>query len=183
MIILNNDEQKLNFYKNRILEKLELIRNDMSPEKYKYFTSMVLECDRYEELREMSEMDMQIEFINYTRTEIIDKLAQQGLTIEDARRLQEERNNAADLQLITPSRKKAHPEIYALDNNEVGEALQNEEMLEAAAAILFARIQNEPPEEKYSDIIDRVNEVEEISNALDDDLDALIDTYEDEEDD
>lgn len=179
MIILNNDEQKINFYKNRILKKLELIKDDMSPEKYKYFTSMVLDCDRYEELREMSEMDMQIEFINYTRTEIIDKLAEQGLTLEDAKRLQEERNNAADLQLITPARKKANPDIFALDNSEVGEALDNEEMLDAAAAILYARLQNEPPEEKYSDIIDNIQRAGNISDTLDKELDDLLDTEDD----
>ena len=79
------NEKKLSFFKERIKEKLEQIREDIPEIRYKLWIASVDACDDYNELREMAELDMQLDLFEYTRNEINPKLEQLNMNITELR--------------------------------------------------------------------------------------------------
>ena len=60
MKILDFDEKKIEFYRNKIIGKLNRLKDGISKEKYDYFCAIVNGCEDFSSLREMADLDMQI---------------------------------------------------------------------------------------------------------------------------
>ena len=80
---MNVSIKQLNFFKNRILQQLEGIRGDIGELRYELYIKMVEACDNIDELKEMCELEMQIDFLNYTKGNIINKLEQENITVRE----------------------------------------------------------------------------------------------------
>lgn len=156
MTIFDNDEQKVKFYKNKILKRLDSLEGDIQEDKLNYFRGVINNCDDYEELRFLAELDLQIDFIKYTKSDIQDKLAKQGLSLEEAIRLKEEHNDTAELRIVKmPNVRKVNE--YPLSNDEVAEALEDDETLEMAANIIYLRSLKEPTSDEQIEALDELD--------------------------
>ena len=139
---------------------------------------MIEDCNSIDELREMAELDLQLNLIKYTR-EIANKVQKKNKSIEDIESLHDGIKPDAKLSIISSSNKKEkQEEVSSIDILELGEDLEDEEVLTAAAALLAMRLRNAPAEVLYDD-----EDYEETydPNSIDDvDSDELFEDIEDE---
>lgn len=77
--------KRIQFYKELIKHKLDSIKDIIGDLKYRVYLGVVEECDDYNELREMAELDMHIEFVEYIKKYILDKLSEDNVSIDDLR--------------------------------------------------------------------------------------------------
>ena len=138
VIILNASKKQLQFFKHFIKEKLTTIENDIGHIRYKLYVAMVDECNNYDELREMAELEMQIDMIAYTNGELAGKLKELNTDFEKVKNI----DNNIEYK-ITEEKKN--------ENNELFEDLEDEDVMNAMAYMLMQRIENEPEEEKRRD--------------------------------
>ena len=143
---MNVGIKQLNFYKNRIKQQLDNIRSDIGDLKYELYIKMVDGCEDYYELLEMAELEMQIDFLNYTKGNIMSKLEKENITVRD---LKEAIDNETMLHLDKPIETDEEYEIMSNmeDMSEVDDS-------ELDAAILRQLIQREeamPEEERNRD--------------------------------
>ena len=143
---MNVGIKQLNFYKNRIKQQLDNIRSDIGDLKYELYIKMVDGCEDYYELLEMAELEMQIDFLNYTKGNIMNKLEKENITVRD---LKEAIDNETMLHLDKPIETDEEYEIMSNmeDMSEVDDS-------ELDAAILRQLIQREeamPEEERNRD--------------------------------
>lgn len=75
--------KRLNYFKNKIRMSLEKIKDDLGDLRYELYLTMVDRCDDYKELREMAELEMQLEFIEYTRGQIMKPINDRQIDISD----------------------------------------------------------------------------------------------------
>lgn len=133
-VLVSVSDQRLQFYKARIKEKLADIKDDLGPLRFKLYNAMVDECDDYEELREMAELEMQLELLDYTRNEITGRLLAEQINIADIKKAA---NN------IDTSSKSI---VYNQDDLE--DDLEDPDIASAMAFLLAKRLAAEPIEEK-----------------------------------
>lgn len=163
---LSIQENRLRFFKEKIKEQLELIKDDLGALRYKLYIAMVDECNNYDDLRDMAELEMQINMIEYTRKEIKSKLTESNTDIKELRLVCDENYKNQVQQEIDSEEESSRQEI------DIAEALQDEETSTAMAHILMMRLATEPLEETYRD---------EIGSAFDkkpelSDLDSITDS-------
>lgn len=77
--------KRIQFYKELIKHKLDGIRDIIGDLKYRVYLGVVEECNDYNELREIAELDMHIEFVEYVKKHILDKLNEDEVSIDDLR--------------------------------------------------------------------------------------------------
>ena len=68
-----NNEAQLAFFKERVKNRIEELRPYISDVKYRLYITMIEDCNSIDELREMAELDLQLNLIKYTR-EIANKV-------------------------------------------------------------------------------------------------------------
>ena len=77
-------EQKLKYYRSRIIERLQGYAEDIGPT-YRLYIDSVLACDDLEQLKEMAELDLQLEYFDYIR-KINSELSVFGVSLDDIKR-------------------------------------------------------------------------------------------------
>ena len=144
---MNIGIKQLNFYKNRIKRQLESIRGDIGELKYELYTKMVDGCEDYYELLEMAELEMQIDFLNYTNGNIMNKLEKDNITVRD---LKEAIDNDNRAYLNMPIETDEEDEI--LSNYAEMSEDEQDELNAAIARQLAERELNMPDEERHRDM-------------------------------
>lgn len=193
----NNSTQQIQFYKERIREKLLDLRDDIGEMRFKLYMAFVAECESYSELREMAEMEMQIELIEYTKTEIKQKLKDCNVCLDELRRVSDTSYNT----IITAKEEKtAAGTDGEYSENEDDTALyedtrgimgiedipddeeQDDEMSDLLAFSLAARLAKEPLEESFrvfdddDDTQERTldEKLSDLDNLSDEELEGLV---------
>ena len=132
------NDKGIEFLKNRIKAKLSAVADQMGKYQYKLAIALVDDCKDFEELKEMAELSLQMDFFSYVKDEIDPLLNEMNLTIADVRKLG-----------IGEIPSSYNPEMFELDPSEIDDSLDDEDTTNAIAMMLFSRITNEAAEEKY----------------------------------
>lgn len=184
---MNIEDKKIQFFKNRILNRLEELHPYMSNVKYKLYVSMVNECNSINEIRGMAELDMQFEMIKYVK-DLCDKLETSDTSIEELEAVTNANYKAAKLVVIEPKKKvKKNKDIEnEVEATEIINNIDDQDILDSAARLISMRINSMPIEEKYRDEILENEDNELTEDSVDDievDDDFYVDIDEDDEDD
>lgn len=173
------NQKAIDFLKNRIRSRLAEVADQMGKYRFRLYMAMVDECNDFDELKEMAELDLQMDLFDYVRNEINPMLDEMNMSIADVRRM--------DIGDIPPL---ANPlQDYEIEPTEIEELMEDEEANAAMAMMLMNRIKNEPDEEKYrQEILDfqleekpDIDSIDDISDS-DNELDSLLsDNDEDDE--
>lgn len=126
-------EKQLEFFKEKIIQTLSEVRNDIGETRYSLYVQMVLQCNDYDELKEMAELEMQLDSIAYTKQSIKDKLTKQSVDIKDLRKVCYPPYNTSDEQV--------------LETGELDEMIDDPNTLSLMALQLQKRLEETPPEE------------------------------------
>ena len=163
---------RINFFKNKIKDRLEELRPYMSDIKYRLYKTMIEKCSSLDEIREMAELDMQFSLIKYLK-ELEDKLKSRDISLDELEALAN-RAPKTQLSIITPKKKEKKVDLQDIDVTELGDALEDEDVLASMASLLMSRINTEPIEQS------NVDEGDE--DDLSDTIDNLGDAFEEDKD-
>ena len=171
---MNKDEQRIIFLKKRILNRLEEVQECMSNTKYKLYKTMVNDCNSFDEIREIAELDMQLGLIDYVR-KLKYSLDENNISIGDIEAINNYRDKPKKLSLILPSKNiNQTQKLDDIDISTLGEDIEDEEVLAAASSILLSRLNAIPPEELYREQIEDYED-DELSEEHIDDIDVSYD--------
>ena len=172
---MSNDERKIQFFKDKITARLEELRDLMPEIKYKLYRTMIEDCDSYDEIREMAELDLQFNMIKYVN-ELKDKLKDNNTNIEELEAVTNKNVRASKLVVITPKPKSQltnAEKLNDIDISTLGEDMEDEDVLASAANLLLMRMRTMPIEELYRDELENYEEdtsEEDIDNLNEDEL-------------
>jgi len=170
---MNVSIKQLNFFKNRILQQLEGIRGDIGELRYELYIKMVEACDNIDELKEMCELEMQIDFLNYTKGNIINKLEQENITVRELKEaIDNDKQEYLNMSIETDEEDEFIEEYLGMDGEE------QEELDAALLRQLIAREDSLPEEEKnrnpkylpgmeINEVLEEQYEEERIENLFD----------------
>ena len=180
---MNKDEQRIIFLKKRILNRLEEVQECMSNTKYKLYKTIVNDCNSFDEIREIAELDMQLGLIDYVR-KLKYSLDKNNISIGDIEAINNYSDKPQKLSLILPSKNiNQTQKLDDIDISTLGEDIEDEEVLAAASSILLSRLNAIPPEELYREQIEDYED-DELSEEHIDDIDVSYDDlYSNSEDD
>lgn len=80
-------QRRLQYFKVKIKDTLAKIADDIGKLRYELYVAMVDKCDDYSELREMAELEMQLQFIEYTKGNIEQPLRDRQVDISDLNKI------------------------------------------------------------------------------------------------
>lgn len=146
----------IQFYRAKILEFLELMRKDMGELRFKLYVDMVNSCTEIEDLKEMAELELQLDFIKYTKENIKDKLEERGTSIKEIKtKLELSQSNYLNNPIETDDLYREYGEnLDGLDINGDNTELRNS---------LYEAIENSV--ELEEDITD-TDKIEEIDSSI-----------------
>lgn len=159
----------------------------MSDVKYRMYMSVIGDCKDLDELREMAEMDLQFNMVKYLN-ELTDKIKLSDTSIDELEAVINQNARAAKLTVIMP--KKREKQTYEEVVENIDEVLEDKDVLEASANILWQRLSSPVPEdiditnlEEYEEDDLEVENEETINIDEIDEYDdaALEEAYEEEE--
>lgn len=185
------------YYKEKIIEKLNLIRDDIGEARYLLYSDTVDDCDDIEMLKQMYEIDMQIGYIRYVREQISDKINKLGYTISDIEEIMngfgEEQTEIESVELSTDE----HLMNIAEDDEERDLALLQEMARRYTETLgcdgnridgcrIGQEINIELEEEQYQEnmaiaLEEACDEIDEYSDEEDDDGEEYTEAEDDEE--
>ncbi|MBR1455431.1 MAG: hypothetical protein IJ593_12440 [Lachnospiraceae bacterium] len=154
----------IEYFKNRIKEKINKVQDQMGKYQYKLAIATIDACQNYEDLKDMAELSMQMEFFEYVKDEINPMLEAMNTDLASIRKLgigEVPKVNPLDVE-VTPS--------------ELVDMLDDKDVQSAMDAIYAYQKNTEPIEEKYRE--DVLNFQLEGSDDDDDD-----DEYDEQDDD
>ena len=180
------NKKRLEYLKIRIKNQLDTIKDEIGPLRYKLYCAITDDCDNFEELRDMAEMELQIDALSYSKG-LMEKLKEYNVGIEDLR--------DAGCNKDTENTEETDDEEEDIEYEEEGteectyedliEGLEDEEMLDIMSSILDIRDDTEPEEEKYRteimEAFEKTREMIRIENGLKEleDDEELLDFIED----
>ena len=146
-------QKRLEFFKQKIKEKLESIRGDIPEIRYKLWIESIDACNDYNDLREMAELDMQLALFDYTRNEINPKIEKLNIELERLRQSNRISTYSNDMR----------------GTEELVDDLDDSAVELAMSALLIQRDEEEQIEEQYVDeVTDNPDDI--INNISDKDL-------------
>jgi len=146
-------DKKIQFFKNKIIARLDELKPFMSDVKYRLYISIINDCTNIDDIRDMAELDMQFNMIKYVN-EIADKLKLSNTNIGELEAVTNQNIKAAKITIIEPKKKeaKSNAEIAnEIDLSTLEEDLEDEEILASAANMLMMRLKIASPEELYNE--------------------------------
>lgn len=182
---LENDK-RLEYFKKHIKEKLESVKDDIPDRRYRLWIAAIDDCEDYDELREMAELDMQLDMFEYTRNEINPKLQRLNLEMDEirgAKTMQEPSKTTGKTLGTNEFSSLTMPDSDDEEEYTTGEMLEDlddPEMEAAMAAIIAARMASEPweeanREEMLDSIIGDTSAEEDIEGLSEEDFGDLAD--------
>ena len=184
---INSNSKRIQFFKDKIKHRLTELRPYMSDVKYRMYMSVIGDCKDLDELREMAEMDLQFNMVKYLN-ELTDKIKLSDTSIDELEAVINQNARAAKLTVIMP--KKREKQTYEEVVENIDEVLEDKDVLEASANILWQRLSSPVPEdiditnlEEYeeddleveNEETTNIDEIDEYDDA------ALEEAYEEEE--
>lgn len=137
------DSKKIQFFKEKIKNRLTELRPYMSDVKYRMYMSVIGDCKDLDELREMAEMDLQFNMVKYLN-ELTDKIKLSDTSIDELEAVINQNTRAAKLTVIVPKKKEKTTTYEEVVEN-IDEVLEDKDVLEASANILWQRLNNPTP--------------------------------------
>lgn len=184
---IDSNSKRIQFFKDKIKHRLTELRPYMSDVKYRMYMSVIGDCNDLDELREMAEMDLQFNMVKYLN-ELTDKIKLSDTSIDELEAVINQNARAAKLTVIMP--KKREKQTYEEVVENIDEVLEDKDVLEASANILWQRLSSPVPEdiditnlEEYeeddleveNEETTNIDEIDEYDDA------ALEEAYEEEE--
>ena len=74
---------RMDFFRDRIRKKLSEIKDSIGEENYEAYCRIADECGDYDELRSLADLELQVEMANYIKHEILNKLNEDNVTIDE----------------------------------------------------------------------------------------------------
>lgn len=171
---IENNHNKMKFYKDRIISKIDEIKDSITDTKYRLYKSMIDNCDDYEELLNLAEIELQIEMFVYIE-ELHNKLEKMGTSVDELKSAGESKNNKQLVIISSKNRVKTSDNIE-LSNEDIIELMEDDEATAAMAMMLSMQLANQPLCEKYhNEIIDssRIQDKDDENEVSIYDLDKL----------
>lgn len=125
--------RQLAYFKEKIKRELEKIRDDIGDVRYNLYVATVDQCDNYEDLREMAELEMQLDFIKYAKTSIKDRLQEKYVDIQDLRKVRYPPYDEESMEI---------------EETDMEAELDSPETLAMLALAMHKRLESEPIEEQ-----------------------------------
>ena len=180
------NDKRLEYFKKHIKEKLESVKDDIPDRRYRLWIAAIDDCEDYDELREMAELDMQLDMFEYTRNEINPKLQRLNLEMDEirgAKTMQEPSKTTGKTLGTNEFSSLTMPDSDDEEEYTTGEMLEDlddPEMEAAMAAIIAARMASEPweeanREEMLDSIIGDTSAEEDIEGLSEEDFGDLAD--------
>lgn len=180
------NDKRLEYFKKHIKEKLESVKDDIPDRRYRLWIAAIDDCEDYDELREMAELDMQLDMFEYTRNEINPKLQRLNLEMDEirgAKTMQEPSKTVGKTLGTNEFSSLTMPDSDDEEEYTTGEMLEDlddPEMEAAMAAIIAARMASEPweeanREEMLDSIIGDTSAEEDIEGLSEEDFGDLAD--------
>ena len=136
---MDANSKKIEFFKNKIRQRLKELCPYMSDVKYRLYNSMINDCQSLDDIREMAELDMQFSMIKYVQ-ELDDKLKKSDTNIDELEAVTSQNNRAAKLAVIAPKKEVAVNQYDDVDLTNIVEDLDDPEIINAQADLLMARM-------------------------------------------
>jgi hypothetical protein len=133
------EEQRILFFKNKIREVLTKYRDEIGEVRYTLYMEMVDKINDYNELKEMADLEMQIDMLKYTREYIKKPLEEKEVDIKGLR------------SVVEPEMKEI--EYRDMEDDELLEGIDSEESLALMEFMIDKRIKDMPEEERNREII------------------------------
>lgn len=125
---MKDTEQSREFFKNRIRERLSEAQDLFKPHPYRILLAMLDDCDDLEELREMAELDLQLEALRYNQS-VYRKLLNIDTNFKEIAMVYDTAyRSTQEAILITPS--KDVKKKRAISSNEIIKAIDDDEVWE-----------------------------------------------------
>ena len=166
---------KVTFFKNRILKRIEELHPYMSDIKYRLYRTMISDCNSFDEIREIAELDLQFNLIKYIK-DIEYKLEENNTNLHEIEVLTSNTSKSLKLNIISPKKninisEPSNNETSDIDLSTLGEDMEDEEVLASAANLLMSRLASIPPEELYREQLENYEE-NELSEEYIDEIDV-----------
>lgn len=175
----SSSDRKLIFFKNKINQALDNLRQDIGELRYKLYKEMVKQCNDYEELKEMAELEMQIDSVNYTKEAIKNKLSEHNTDVRTLRReLESTKDAEEDLEFTEDAEEDLEVSALNLQRMLAEQEITEEERI---ANMLLAEEEDEA--ELIEDYGEQVEDIDLNDIEINpEDFEAEADYYEDEAD-
>ena len=161
---MDANSKKIEFFKNKIRQRLKELCPYMSDVKYRLYNSMINDCQSLDDIREMAELDMQFSMIKYVQ-ELDDKLKKSDTNIDELEAVTSQNNRAAKLAVIAPKKEVAVNQYDDVDLTNIVEDLDDPEIINAQADLLMARMAAEKLS-GYTEDEDEDSEDEELYDEM-----------------
>ena len=136
---MDANSKKIEFFKNKIRQRLKELCPYMSDVKYRLYNSMINDCQSLDDIREMAELDMQFSMIKYVQ-ELDDKLKKSDTNIDELEAVTSQNNRAAKLAVIAPKKERTAKQYDDVDLTNIVDDLDDPEILNTQADLLMARM-------------------------------------------
>lgn len=146
-----DNQSKIDFYKKRIMERIDSVKDYMSNTKYRLYKSMVENCNDYNELLDMAEIDLQVTMFKYIQ-DLQSKLENYGTNVSELSTI---KNNVRTNQMVIISSKKKEKSgnMVDLSLEDINELMNDDDATAAMAMALSYQLSTQPLCEKYHDEI------------------------------
>ena len=76
-------DRRIEFYREKVKQELSELAEYMGQKRYKFYLQMVDTIEDYEELRELAELELQLNMVKYIKDEIQNPLDTEGTQIRE----------------------------------------------------------------------------------------------------
>lgn len=186
---MEDKSQQLAYFKEKLNKQLDSVKELLGEYRYKVFHMMVNECEDYDELRMMADIEMQLDSLEYEKKRVKDRLDRKDVSIKDIRlstdRVQRE---IKKFEILEPEGQKPviSRKFDIITPDTLNEDIESDDILkEAINSMVFSNTMTPADEAKF--LRDLQSKVAEITSKridsidLDDDIFTESDTEDEEE--
>lgn len=186
---MEDKSQQLAYFKEKLNKQLDSVKELLGEYRYKVFHMMVNECEDYDELRMMADIEMQLDSLEYEKKRVKDRLDRKDVSIKDIRlstdRVQRE---IKKFEILEPEGQKPviSRKFDIITPDTLSEDIESDDILkEAINSMVFSNTMTPADEAKF--LRDLQSKVAEITSKridsidLDDDIFTESDTEDEEE--
>ena len=163
-------ERKIEFFKNYIKSQIASLRSNMGEARYNLYLATIDEIDDYEELKELAELELQINYAKYMEDNVINPLKNTGEDIKSLKAKDGE-NNTDKPVIITDDLDEE--ELDEEDSLRVQEYMNMEQEKSIAESYIYAGEEDDIVIEDEEEEDDIIIEDEEDSNEINDVIDKI----------
>ena len=159
MVTILENTQAIQFLKNKIKDRLTEVKDQMGYS-YKIHMALVDSCNNIEKLKEMAELDLQMDQFKYIKDEIESRLNSLGLDISNIQKLESVYSD------ITPT-VTSSINTSDIQSSEISVLLDNIDIEMAMVALLDSRADTEAYEEGCQEELIDFNQTDETEDSGD----------------